>query len=74
MLFSSVTQKGQATIPVKIRNCLHLNPGDKIGFVIEHERVFLKKIEPFDYTYHQALTATLSEWDSAEDDDAYQDL
>lgn len=74
MLFSSVTQKGQATIPAKVRHCLHLSPGDKIGFVIEDNRVFLKKIEPFDFAYHQTLAATLLEWGSAEDDDAYQDL
>jgi hypothetical protein len=29
---------------------------------------------PFDRTYHHALSATLSEWDSAVDDEAYENL
>ncbi len=71
---STVTEKGQATIPAEIRRELHLVPGDKVGFEIEHDRVILRRIQPFDYAYHQALSKTLSEWDSAEDDEAYRDL
>jgi hypothetical protein len=28
----------------------------------------------FDYSYHHALTKTLSEWESSADDKAYEDL
>lgn len=35
MPVSHVTSKGQTTIPVKIREHLHLKPGDKVDFVIE---------------------------------------
>lgn len=35
MTISLVTSKGQTTIPRKIREHLHLKPGDKIDFVIE---------------------------------------
>ncbi len=35
MAISSVTSKGQTTIPIKIREHLHLKPGDKVDFVIE---------------------------------------
>ena len=74
MLISSLTQKGQATIPAPVREFLHLHSGDKLGFDIENEQVIIRKIEPFDYAYHQALTGTLSEWNSTEDEDDYKNL
>lgn len=74
MLASTLTSKGQATIPVEIRHLLHLNPGDKISFEVVSHKVVISKIEPFDYRYHAALSKTLSEWESPEDDEAYNDL
>lgn len=38
---SSMTTKGQITIPRHIRKQLNLHPGDKIGFSMEGDRVFL---------------------------------
>ena len=35
MPVSLITSKGQTTIPIKIRDYLHLKPGDRIDFVIE---------------------------------------
>jgi antitoxin PrlF len=35
MSISTLTRKGQTTIPIKVRNHLKLRPGDKIEFVIE---------------------------------------
>ncbi len=74
MNLATITQKGQATIPADVRKALGLEAGDKIGFDIQNEQVILTKIQPFDYAYHQALTGTLSEWDSHEDEEAYHDL
>jgi AbrB family looped-hinge helix DNA binding protein len=34
---STLTRKGQTTIPAKVRNHLKLRPGDKIEFVIERD-------------------------------------
>ncbi|MGD0281877.1 MAG: type II toxin-antitoxin system PrlF family antitoxin [Dissulfurispiraceae bacterium] len=43
MTISLVTSKGQTTIPRKIREHLHLKPGDKVDFVIEDNgRVLLE--------------------------------
>jgi len=43
MPISSVTSKGQTTIPRKIREHLHLKPGDKVDFIIEDNgRVLLE--------------------------------
>lgn len=74
MKVSSITQKGQATIPAEIRLKLDLHPGDKVGFELINGNVVLKKIQAFDYEYHKTLANTLSEWSSEEDDDAYGDL
>lgn len=35
MQLSTLTSKGQTTIPRKIREYLHLHTGDKLSFVIE---------------------------------------
>ena len=37
MAASTLTTKGQTTIPIKVRNHLKLRPGDKIEFVIERD-------------------------------------
>lgn len=71
---STLTEKGQTTIPVEIRRQLKLVPGDKVGFEVSEGRVFLRRVEPFDYLYHESLSRTLSEWDSPEDEEAYRDL
>ena len=40
---STVTQKGQVTIPKKIREVLGVKKGDEIIFEIEHEKVIVRK-------------------------------
>lgn len=74
MYVSKLTQKGQTTIPAAIRHQLDLHSGDSVAFEIVEDKVVLMKISPFDYKYHKALENTLSEWGSAEDDEAFNDL
>jgi antitoxin PrlF len=74
MLVSKLTQKGQTTIPAEIRHRLDLHTGDSVGFELIKNKVVLMKISPFDYEYHKSLESTLSEWSSAEDDEAFNDL
>lgn len=66
---STLTEKSQATIPADIRHRLKLIPGDKVGFEVSEGEVFLRRVEPFDYLYHQSLSKTLSEWESAEENE-----
>jgi AbrB family looped-hinge helix DNA binding protein len=73
-LITSVTQKGQATIPAKVREVLQIKAGDQVVFEIVGGKITLRKAEPFDYEYHGSLNKTLSEWNSKEDDEAYGDL
>jgi antitoxin PrlF len=34
---STMTRKGQVTVPVDVRQALGLKEGDKVGFVLDHE-------------------------------------
>ncbi|MCX7090368.1 MAG: AbrB/MazE/SpoVT family DNA-binding domain-containing protein [Legionellales bacterium] len=74
MSISTLTSKGQATIPAEVRKKLELKAGDKVMFEIIDHNVVLRKAQAFDLEYHQALSQTLSEWSSTEDDEAYGDL
>jgi AbrB family looped-hinge helix DNA binding protein len=42
---SSVTSKGQVTIPVAVRRRLGLQPGDQVGFVVDGGEVRLVRRE-----------------------------
>lgn len=75
MKISTITQKGQATIPLEVRKKLDLHAGDKIVFDMVEGNVVMRKLRPFDIQYHSALSKTLAdEWNSKEDDEAYDDL
>jgi len=44
MPLSVLTKKWQTTIPKEIRNLLKLKPNDKILYLVEGEKVFLKPV------------------------------
>ena len=44
MHLSTITSKGQTTIPKEVRSFLHLKPRDKIVYVPDGKRVFLTPI------------------------------
>ncbi|MGB5593990.1 MAG: AbrB/MazE/SpoVT family DNA-binding domain-containing protein [Crocosphaera sp.] len=71
---SKLTQKYQATIPRSIRKVLDLHQGDSVIFELEDGKVILKKVLPMDWDYLNAVSATLTEWLSPEDEEAYGDL
>ena len=71
---SKLTSKGQTTIPREVRDKLALKPGDLIAFEIQGDAVQIRKVEPLDIGYLRALQTTLSEWESPEDAEAYDDL
>jgi antitoxin PrlF len=74
MNISKISIKGQVTIPVNIRKAMGIEPGDLIAYELQGKTVKLKRIEPFDAAYHSAIAETLEEWDSPEDDEAFNDL
>ena len=71
---SRLSGKGQVTIPVEIREKLALAPGDVIVYEVEGDRAFLRRGEPLDLAFHAALSHSLDEWASEEDEDAFRDL
>ncbi len=74
LLISKVTSKFQTTIPQSIRDAMGISQGDGIVFEMEEGRVFIKRLQPLDLDYLNALSGTLSEWSSTEDEEAYRDL
>ena len=42
ILHSTVTSKGQTTIPEKIRKALRIKPGDKLEYEVEGERAIIR--------------------------------
>jgi antitoxin PrlF len=68
MITSKLTSKGQTTVPQAVRAALKLNKGDELVYVIEGDRVVVRRataddfIDPF---------ATFTEWDGEADRKAY---
>ena len=71
---SKLTKKYQATVPKAVRKKLNLNAGDVISFEIDKDIVKLRKAIPIDVEFSSALVTTLSEWESQNDEEAYNDL
>jgi antitoxin PrlF len=68
---SKLTSKAQTTIPLPVRNALHLGPGDELVYAIDGDRVILTKADrsPADDPF-----ATFSEWSSQSDREGYAKL
>jgi bifunctional DNA-binding transcriptional regulator/antitoxin component of YhaV-PrlF toxin-antitoxin module len=71
---SRLTTKYQATVPRLVRERLGVGAGDSIAFVVEADRVSVRRAEPLDREYARALSGTMSEWLSPADEQAYRDL
>jgi AbrB family looped-hinge helix DNA binding protein len=74
MIASKISSKGQVTIPKKVREALGVQPGDLVKYEIENGVVSLRRVEPFDVEFHAALSNTMEEWTSPEDEEAFRDL
>ena len=71
---SKLSIKGQITIPKEVREKLGVKPGDWIAYELENGTVSIRRVEPFDAEFHAALSETLGEWNSKQDDEAFRDL
>lgn len=71
---SRLSSKGQVTIPREIREALHLETGDLVAYDLKDGKAILRRAEPFDAVYHSALSETLEEWGSIDDEEAFRDL
>ena len=71
---SKLSAKGQITIPADLRKAIGIKTGDFIAYELEGKSIKLKGIDPFDAAYHAAIAETLEEWNSPEDEEAFNDL
>lgn len=71
---SRVSSKGQVTLPKKVREAIGVGPGDAIAYDVTKGVVTLRRLEPIDLGFHAAVEATLTEWGSKEDDEAFGEL
>ncbi len=71
---SKLTKKYQATIPRIIRERLDISGGDRMAFDIEGDMITSPEAGQIDLEFHSALSLTLGEWMSANDEAAYNDL
>lgn len=74
MELARISSKGQMTIPRRIREAAHLAEGDVVMFVVENDRVTLRKLPSGEDAYLIGVQETLVEWNSAEDENAWRDL
>jgi len=74
VLVSKISSKGQVTIPPEVRESLGAGPGDLIEYELRADAVVVRRAEPFDRGFHAALSETLTEWSSPEDEEAFRDL
>lgn len=76
IVLSNLITRYRATIPKKIREILHLHPGDSVAFeVAGDDKVVLRKATSIDLEFAKALEGTLaSEWLSENDEKACGNL
>lgn len=74
MIASKVSSKSQVTLPREVRKHLKLKQGDVIVYTVADEAVVMRKASPIDVAYLSAIEATLGEWSSPDDEQAFRDL
>jgi AbrB family looped-hinge helix DNA binding protein len=42
MIHSTVTKKGQTTIPVEVRSALQIKPGDRLEYAVKGDRAIIR--------------------------------
>jgi AbrB family looped-hinge helix DNA binding protein len=71
---SRLSSKGQVTIPALVRSAIGLKPGDLVAYEVQDGVVTLRRVDPLDTAFHAALSGTMTEWGSPEDEAAFRDL
>ena len=69
---SSVTRKGQATIPADICRWADIAPGDNVLFSLKNGRITLEKVITVDAAWNAGQLAMMAEWDDPAEN-AYND-
>ena len=51
-----------------------VQPGDLVFYEIENGHLTVSRADSLDKEFHEAVSPTLTEWDSTEDHEAFTDL
>ena len=73
-MLAKKTSKNQVTLPKAVREALGAVAGDLVSYEVEGKVVHMTRLEPFDAAFHAALSQTMHEWASEQDDEAFRDL
>lgn len=69
MIESTVTAKGQTTLPKAVRQALSIRAGDRVRYIIQDDQVRLIGVRPINRLYgclqHHGPAATLEDMDDA---------
>ena len=74
MEFSTLTAKGQVTVPKAVRDALGLKRGDVLSWELDDQSVRLRVVSPVDLDYLRGVESGLSEWASDADEVAFAGL
>ncbi|AGX87416.1 AbrB/MazE/SpoVT family DNA-binding domain-containing protein [Candidatus Symbiobacter mobilis] len=71
---AKITAQGQTTIPADVRQALRVGSGDLLAWeMLEDGVACVRRVPRIDSDYLQAIEGTLTEWNSAADEEAYRD-
>lgn len=69
MVESGITAKGQTTLPKAVREALHVQPGDRVRYIIRGDEVRIVAVRPINRLFgalkYDGPTVTLEDMDSA---------
>jgi len=74
MDIATLTAKGQVTVPKAVGEALVLRQGDQLSWEMEDGSVRVRAIAPLDLAYLRSLDASLQEWSSPADEEAFAGL
>ena len=74
MELARITSKGQMTVSKRVRDAAKLACGDAVVFVVVDDRVAIRKVQTEADAYLRSVQGTMTEWNSAENEDAWKDL
>lgn len=66
---STITSKGQTTLPRRVRDCLSVQPGDRVRYLIDGDAVRIVAVRPVSHLFgmlqFDGPPATLADMDNA---------